>query len=341
MNKNDLYNKIINKVAYEVKHALNESVVYDNAEFSERLRNNEELCEKLYTVFCKHRVVKVFKTNGNTIYFDINEQTKEIIVKNVTFLYLNIETGLYRWNSIGIDYTLLFDKGCEIEISDSYSSSMNIKSFLGTYFNIFSTNNEFGRFTLKYISVEEFDLGNDFLKYVYADELKFARCKGFPTMLIDKDAFKNKNINLTIYGAGKFYERPKVKSDKPRKKRWETLYEKQKALLTQVRQKLYINDNNTFYFVKPGSIYRIQDKLLSCGFRSKNGWPAEYPIDSESYYKVYNQALKTGFWYCKEPIVVTFIDNHKAMAITGDTATRWTLEDAIPGSASFHEIDLD
>lgn len=168
-------------------------------DFSENIKKDKNLFSKL--VFELGNLFSRQEYNDR-IYVYLHEKTKEIVIENLEYVYMNITSGLEQFDFYG--YKILLPVKCNIEVSDSYSSSMNIRKVKEAILNVFSRKNKFGIITLKYISFHMSDMGLDFLDKIYADKVEFSTCSGFRTLNIDTRTFINPNTKLEIIaGSGK------------------------------------------------------------------------------------------------------------------------------------------
>ena len=179
-NNKNLYTQIMYDISKIIKKSLNENINYDDI-------SNEDIIQN---------IKRVFKYWEGSIRDNINidDVNKEIIIDNINNVYMNISTGLNRYNFK--DYKIVLPEGTDIYIRDSQSICRNIKDVKNSFLNVFSKNNKFGTIKLQYISVKDSDLGLDFLSDIYCDTLIFLTCRGFPTMSIDNNTFKNEYTEL-------------------------------------------------------------------------------------------------------------------------------------------------
>lgn len=132
-------------------------------------------------------------SSQDKLQIDINEKTREVILNNVESIKVNIESGLNKYYS---PYKILLPEGATVFIRDSASKARNISEVKSAFLSVFSENNKFECVTLVYISLDDSDLGDDFLDKIYTNNLVFDKCKKFKSMTIDNSTFKNPNTQL-------------------------------------------------------------------------------------------------------------------------------------------------
>lgn len=184
------------KIMNNVNHAVND-YLFRGVDFSKNITKNKELFKKLVLelghLFTNHE----YNDKIGRIYVYLDENNKEIVIENITYAYMNITSGLNMFDFNG--YKILLPKGCDIQVSDSYSSSMNISRVKQSILSVFSKKNRFGTIILKYISVTDSDMADDFLDEIYADKIEFIKCRGFRYLNpVDNYNFKNPNTVLEI-----------------------------------------------------------------------------------------------------------------------------------------------
>lgn len=196
-----------NTLSYEDKEKIMKNVnlvvndyLFRGVDFSEDIKENKDIFNRLVFELAHLFTHHEYDTR---IYVYLDKRNQEIVIKNIKYAYMNITSGLNQFYFQG--YKILLPDGCNIQISDSASSAMNISKVKQSVLNVFSSKNKFGTIMLKYISVMGSDMAEDFLDKIYADKIEFINCKGFRYLEpVFPDKFKNPNTTLEVTaGSGK------------------------------------------------------------------------------------------------------------------------------------------
>lgn len=146
----------------------------------------------LWTIDDK-RIDKTYEEGGPKLKIEINPETKEIYLLNISYLITNITSGLQKYYS---DYKIVMPEGSVVVIRDSFSSFRHISNVKYPFLNVFSENNKFECVQLVYINLANSDIADDFLDSIDTNNLQFISCKGHRSMKIDYRKFKNKDTKL-------------------------------------------------------------------------------------------------------------------------------------------------